>query len=86
VLLWNERGEITESTTANVVVVLDGELLTPPLSSGLLAGTFRDRLLAEGAIQEKVINVADLGRCRCIYLINSVRKWRQARLLPLPDC
>jgi para-aminobenzoate synthetase/4-amino-4-deoxychorismate lyase len=86
VLLWNERGEITESTTANVVVELDGELLTPPLSSGLLAGTFRDRLLAEGAIQEKVINVADLGRCRCIYLINSVRKWRQARLLPLPDC
>ncbi len=38
VLLWNERGELTESTIANIVVELDGALVTPPVEAGLLAG------------------------------------------------
>jgi para-aminobenzoate synthetase/4-amino-4-deoxychorismate lyase len=80
VLLWNERGELTEATTANVVVDLGDELLTPPASSGLLAGTFRNHLLAEGIIREEVILVSDLVRCQGIFLINSVRKWREAHL------
>ena len=37
-MLWNERGEITESCTANVVIDLNGERITPPLDCGLLAG------------------------------------------------
>ena len=41
VILWNERGEITESCTANVVIDLDGELITPPIECGVLGGTFR---------------------------------------------
>jgi para-aminobenzoate synthetase/4-amino-4-deoxychorismate lyase len=81
VLLWNEREEITEATSANVVFKMDGALLTPPVSSGLLAGTFRNHLLAEGVIRERAIPVSDLGRCQAIFLINSVRKWREARLV-----
>jgi para-aminobenzoate synthetase/4-amino-4-deoxychorismate lyase len=81
VLLWNERGELTESTIANLVVEMDGNLCTPPVSSGLLPGTFRAGLLEEGRIRERVVRVAELGTCRKIYLINSVRKWREAALL-----
>jgi para-aminobenzoate synthetase/4-amino-4-deoxychorismate lyase len=80
VILWNERGEITESTMSNVVVEMAGRLLTPPVSSGLLAGTYRALLLAQGEISEKVIHVDDLKRCSAIYLINSVRATRKARL------
>ncbi len=75
VLLWNERGEMTESTTANVVVELDGRMATPPVSCGLLAGTFRAELLARGEITEVVVTVDDLARCSAIHLINSVRRW-----------
>jgi para-aminobenzoate synthetase/4-amino-4-deoxychorismate lyase len=75
VLLWNERGEITESTTANVVVELDGRMVTPPVSCGLLAGTYRAELLARGEIAEAIITVEDLARCHAIHLINSVRRW-----------
>ncbi|MCL4691043.1 MAG: aminodeoxychorismate synthase component I [Candidatus Hydrogenedentes bacterium] len=75
VLLWNERGEITESTAANVVVELDGRMVTPPVSCGLLAGTFRAELLARGEIAEGVITVDDLARCSAIHLVNSVRLW-----------
>ena len=60
VILWNERGEITESSVANVVVSIDGQLFTPPQTSGLLAGTFRDQLLADGEIRERVILIEEL--------------------------
>jgi len=82
VLLWNERKEVTEATTANIVVELKGELLTPPVDCGLLAGTFRNHLLAEGIVREQVIPIADLERCPVVYLVNSVRKWRKAKLRP----
>ncbi len=82
VILWNERGEITEATTANVVVELDGRLWTPPVESGLLAGTFRAELLAQDEIAERVIPVEELQRCSQIWLINSVRGWQTAELVP----
>jgi para-aminobenzoate synthetase/4-amino-4-deoxychorismate lyase len=73
VLLYNDRGEVTESTIANLVVESGGVLLTPPISSGLLPGTLRAHLLEEGKIRERVITPQDMiGASRC-YLLNSVR-------------
>lgn len=77
VLLWNERGDVTESRIANVVVSLGGILYTPPLSSGLLPGCFRRHLLAQGTVIERVITVAELREAEEIYLANSLRGlWR----------
>lgn len=73
VLLWNERGEVTESTIANVVVDLDGKRVTPAAACGLLPGTFRAWLLEKGEVGEGVVMVEDLGRCSAVYLANSVR-------------
>jgi len=80
-LLWNERGEITETTIANVIVKLDGELVTPPVSCGLLPGTYRAWMIDRKKVKEKVIMVDDLKRCEAIYIINSVRKKRKAILM-----
>ena len=71
----NERGELTESTIANVVLEIAGERLTPPVSAGLLPGTFRDELLERGEIREAVITPEMLRQADGVYLINSVRKW-----------
>jgi para-aminobenzoate synthetase/4-amino-4-deoxychorismate lyase len=73
VLLYNDRGEITESTIANLVVEIGGALVTPPISSGLLPGTLRAHLLDEGKIREKVITVQELSTGSPCYLLNSVR-------------
>lgn len=73
VLLWNARGELTESCLANLVVELDGAWVTPPLRCGLLPGTCRAELLANGQIRERVVRVADLPRCTRVRLANSVR-------------
>jgi len=80
VILWNSSGEVTEATTANVVVELAGNRLTPPVASGLLAGTFRAELLQKGAIEERVVTVEDLRTSSRIWLINSVHEWREATL------
>jgi len=77
VLLYNERGEVTESCIANVVVEMDGRKVTPPVSCGLLSGTFRDELLEKGEIYEQIVTLDDLKRADSICLINSVRKWRK---------
>lgn len=81
VILWNEEGEVTESTIANVVVSIDGEFFTPPQTAGLLAGTFREELLLAGKIRERVIHRNELPRAREFFLINSVQKWRKAVLV-----
>jgi para-aminobenzoate synthetase/4-amino-4-deoxychorismate lyase len=80
VLLHNERGELTESTIANLVVELDGDLWTPPVSCGLLPGTFRAHLLAAGKVKERVIPLKRLHDCTKIHLVNSVRGWMTAAL------
>ena len=73
VLLWNEREEVTESCIANVLVEMDGQLLTPPVHCGLLPGTYRSYLLKKDKVTEGIIRIQDLCRCSKIYLVNSVR-------------
>ncbi|SOC25615.1 aminodeoxychorismate synthase subunit I /aminodeoxychorismate lyase apoprotein [Ureibacillus xyleni] len=80
VLLWNEEEEITEFTNGNVVLEIDGGFWTPPVKSGLLAGTYRDRLLKEGRICERTLKLEDLNQCSNIWFINSVRKWIKVQL------
>jgi len=78
VLLVNERGELTESTIANLVVELDGGRWTPPLDSGLLPGVLRAELLRRGEVRERVLRPDDLERADAVWLVNSVRGWRPA--------
>jgi para-aminobenzoate synthetase/4-amino-4-deoxychorismate lyase len=81
VLLWNERRELTESCSANLVLEIDGEHLTPPVACGLLAGTFRAQLLAKGEVQERVLPLDCLERAAKLFLINSVRRRWEGRLV-----
>jgi para-aminobenzoate synthetase/4-amino-4-deoxychorismate lyase len=74
-LLWNENDELTEFTVGNLVVEMEGKLFTPPISCGLLAGTFRSHLLETEHVSERVIRKDELKKCSNIFLVNSVRKW-----------
>lgn len=73
VLLWNPKGELTESSIANILVEIDGAWYTPPLSSGLLGGVCRAEWLARGAIRERPVLAGELRPSSRIRLINSVR-------------
>jgi len=75
VVLWNERGELTETTTGNLVIEIDGQLVTPPVSCGLMPGTFRAHLLAQGAISEAPVLRTQVTTETKAWMINSVRHW-----------
>jgi para-aminobenzoate synthetase/4-amino-4-deoxychorismate lyase len=81
VLLWNDRGELTESSVANVVVEVGGQRLTPPLACGVLAGVERARAIAEGRAREAVVRLADLRPGQRLWLVSSLRGVREARLV-----
>jgi para-aminobenzoate synthetase/4-amino-4-deoxychorismate lyase len=80
VIFWNCRGEVTESAIANIVVSSEGKNWTPPREAGLLAGTFREELIAKGELFERRITRDELARTVSFSLINSVRGWMPARL------
>ena len=81
VLLYNERGELTECCIGNLVLEWAGQRYTPPVAAGLLAGTFREELLARGEIRERALKIDDLARADALYLINSVRRWVELELV-----
>ncbi len=72
----NERGEITEGTFTNVGILKDGKYYTPPVSSGLLAGTFREKL----GWEEKVLYPDDLKSADKVFCFNSVRGLMEVEL------
>ena len=75
VLLWNTRGEVTEATIANVVAEIDRVRYTPPVSCGLLGGTFRAELVESGAVRERVMTKPAVANAARLWLINSLREW-----------
>ena len=73
ILLWNEDGHITESTISNIIFKKDSEYFTPPISCGLLGGTYRTHLINQGHLVERIIPKTEINLYSEIYLINSVR-------------
>lgn len=69
----NQRDELCEGSRSNIVLNIGGELLTPKLDCGLLAGTLRERLLKFGEIKEAILGLDDLKNAKEIYAINSLR-------------
>jgi len=81
VIFLNERDEITEGSYNTIVCALGGELLTPALECGLLPGVLRAELLEVGAMREAVLTLDDLQAADTIWLVNSVRGWRECKLI-----
>jgi para-aminobenzoate synthetase/4-amino-4-deoxychorismate lyase len=81
VILFNGRGEVTESTIANIAVEIDGTLCTPPVQCGLLPGTYRAHLLAQGEVEERMIDIATLLNSPRVYLFNSVRGMHRVNVI-----
>ncbi|MCG8414974.1 MAG: chorismate-binding protein [Pseudomonadales bacterium] len=81
VILWNEKGELTETSIYNLYLQFGDRLLTPAAESGLLPGTYRRQMLESGEAEEAVLTVDDLQRADALLVSNSVRGLRPALLL-----
>ncbi|QNI74918.1 aminotransferase class IV [Synechococcus sp. NOUM97013] len=70
-LLRNTRGDLCCGDSANLLVLREGEWITPPLSSGCLPGVMRAQLLQRGLAREATLG-AELQSGDQALLINSL--------------
>ena len=84
VVLVNEHGNVTETAIANLVFLIDGIWVTPPIEDGLLPGVMRQHLIDEGVVKTHSVTAEDALAAEAFAVINSVRGWRPAqwRLAP----
>jgi branched-chain amino acid aminotransferase len=78
VVLLNERGEVSECTSANIFAATGREVATPPLSSGCLPGISRELLLKEIhvpgiSVIEKILMPQDLERADQVFITSTTR-------------
>ena len=82
VIFLNEREEVCEGTITNIFVTLEsGEMVTPPVSCGLLPGVLRQSLLDAGEVKEQVVDLPLLRSAKQIHVGNSLRGLIPARLI-----
>lgn len=69
----NSRDELCEGTGTNIFCVIDGELVTPPLTSGCLAGIARGLVLEWCGGVERAIHASELASVSEVFLTSSTR-------------
>ena len=74
----NRVGRITESSVANVVFLIDGKWVTPPVFDGLLGGVMRAHLIANGFLTERSVSIPEALNADAVALVSAVRGWRPA--------
>ena len=78
VILLNERGEVSECTSANLFAVKNGKIFTPPLNSGCLEGVTRGILMeiapeAGVSIVEQSLKLDDLYSADEVFISSTNR-------------
>lgn len=72
-LLFNTDDGVMESSTANIIALIGGKWVTPPLSAGPLPGITRELLIEWGELTERELIFEELQRCESMALISSLR-------------
>ena len=73
-LLTNTQGQLCEGTGTNVFLVVNRQLVTPPLSSGCLAGITRELVLELTEVVEREIEPGEFAVASEAFLTSSTRE------------
>ncbi len=71
-IILNAGGHVACASRANIIISMNGQLITPSLSQGALPGIVRGVLLQSLKIKEATITVADLQASDATILVNSL--------------
>ncbi|MEN6546643.1 MAG: aminotransferase class IV [Armatimonadia bacterium] len=73
VLFTNENGALTEGAITNLFIRTESGWKTPPVTDGLLPGTWREEVIEETGAEEASLTPEDLRAARKLLVGNSVR-------------
>lgn len=85
-LLLNTEGMVADSTISNIFLLSGGEISTPALSEGCVAGVMRRYLISilpgmGYPVTEKKVSVADLEKADEVFLTNAISGMRWVKTL-----
>ncbi|MCZ6606465.1 MAG: aminotransferase class IV [Alphaproteobacteria bacterium] len=69
-LLLNTAGRLAGTTIANLFLVIDGAVVTPPVADGALPGVMRGEVLAAAGAEERSLKPEDLARASEAFITN----------------
>ncbi len=72
-IFLNTAGRVCEGTGANLFWVVDGEVVTSPLSSGALAGVTRALVMEWADVVERDVTLAEAQAAQEVFLTSSTR-------------
>ena len=72
-IYYNQKKQLLETSIGNLVLKIKDKLYTPPVHLGLLNGIYRQSLIADNKLKEKVLTVKDMEQAQAIYGCNAVR-------------
>jgi para-aminobenzoate synthetase/4-amino-4-deoxychorismate lyase len=73
VIFFNEKDELAEGCTTNIFIKKNDVWLTPPISSGILPGIYRNHFMySKKDVKETIITINDLLHADEVMLVNSV--------------
>ena len=71
-LFLNTKGQVAEGATSNIFAVIRGEVVTPPVSCGLLPGVMRNFALRVTGAKERPLMLEDFMQADEVFLTNSL--------------
>ena len=72
-IFLNTAGHLCEGTGTNIFVVFDDTVVTPPLSSGPLAGITRELIMEWSRVEERDLTVQQAKQADEVFLTSSMR-------------
>ncbi|HUR78279.1 MAG TPA: aminotransferase class IV [Acidimicrobiales bacterium] len=73
-LFCDTQGNVSEGTGTNVFAVIDDRLVTPPLTTGCLAGVTRHVVIDSYGAAERAFGLDDLARASEVFITSTTRE------------
>lgn len=78
-IILNAHDRVAEAAISNIFIVLDNQLVTPPVSEGCVAGTVRRHLLLRYDVKEQPLTREEVLAAEEIFLTNAIHGLRWVR-------
>ncbi|MBI2995696.1 MAG: aminotransferase class IV [Candidatus Melainabacteria bacterium] len=90
VLYLNEKNELLECSRANIFLVMEDKIITPSLSSGILSGVTREKILEIAKrenilIEEKNVHSLYLNKANDVFITSAIVGVMQISKIKLQD-
>jgi branched-subunit amino acid aminotransferase/4-amino-4-deoxychorismate lyase len=72
-IIFNQQNEVSETATSNLILLINGEWTTPPISSGVLPGVIRGIAIEECGVKVAKLHITEIPDVTSAFLTSSLK-------------